>query len=42
MMYDNDIYTCQLSRMTFSCYNKKKFSRNNNLCIKTIYIFLVK
>ena len=36
MMHGNEIFTCQLSRMTFSCYNFKNISRNNNLCIKTI------
>ena len=33
MMYGNKIYTCQLSRMTCSCSNKKN-SRNHNLCRK--------
>ena len=37
MMYGNEMSTCQLSRMKFSCYNKKNVSRNHNLFLNYLY-----
>ena len=34
MMYGNEMSTCQLSRMKFSCCYDKNISINHNLCIK--------
>ena len=37
MMYGNEMSTCQLSRMKFSCYDKKNIRINHNLCINYFY-----